>query len=68
MTEPKTGLASFELKDALRLRWTLNDIKSQRTELVPVSLDDLRVPDRHGSRGNARRHHVVTPADDDEIS
>jgi hypothetical protein len=32
MTEPKTGLASLELKDAVRLRWTLHDIKSQRTE------------------------------------
>jgi hypothetical protein len=31
MTEPKTGLASLELKDAVRLRWTLHGIKSQRT-------------------------------------
>jgi hypothetical protein len=43
MTEPKTGLASLEIKDAVRLRWTLHDIKSQRTEIVPVSPDDLRI-------------------------
>jgi hypothetical protein len=43
MTEPKTGLASLELKDAVRLRWTLYDIKSQRTKIVPVSPDDLRI-------------------------
>jgi hypothetical protein len=43
MTEPKPGLASLELKDAVRLRWTLHDIKSRRTEIVPVSPDDLRI-------------------------
>ena len=39
MSEPKTGLASLELKDAVRLRWTLHDIKNQRTEIVPVGQD-----------------------------
>ena len=43
MTGPKTGLASLELKDAVRLRWALHDIKSQRTEIIPVSPDDLRI-------------------------
>ena len=43
MTEPKTGLASLELKDAVRLRWTLHDISSRRTELVPVSAEDLKI-------------------------
>lgn len=27
MTEPKTGLAGLELKDAVPLRWVLQDIK-----------------------------------------
>jgi hypothetical protein len=37
MKEPKTGIASLELKDAVCLRWTFHDI-----ELVPVSPNDLR--------------------------
>jgi hypothetical protein len=37
MTEPKSGLANLDLEDAVRLRWTLHDIKGQRTEIVPVS-------------------------------
>jgi hypothetical protein len=43
IAELKTGLASLELKDAVRLRWMLHDIKSQRTEPVPVSPEDLRI-------------------------
>jgi hypothetical protein len=43
MTEPKTGLASLELKDAVRLRCTLHDIKSRRSEIVSVSPDDRRI-------------------------
>jgi hypothetical protein len=43
MTGPKTGLASLEFKDPVRLRWTLHDIKSKRTEIVPVSPVDLRI-------------------------
>jgi hypothetical protein len=68
MTEPKTGLASLELKDAVRLRWTLHDIKSRRTEIVPVSPDDLRILIDMGlveMRGDVP---VVTPAGDVDIS
>ena len=43
MTEPKTGLGSLELKDAVRLPWTLRDIASQRTEEVSVSPEDLKI-------------------------
>jgi hypothetical protein len=68
MTEPKTGLASLELKEAVRLRWTLHDIKSQRTEIVPVSPDDLRILVDMGlveMRGDVP---VVTPAGEAEIN
>jgi hypothetical protein len=43
MTEPKTGLASLALKDAVRHRWTLRDIKAKRTKILPVSPDDLKI-------------------------
>jgi hypothetical protein len=68
MTEPKTGLAGLQLKDAVRLRWTLCDIKSKRTEIIPVSPDDLRILIDMGlveMRGDVP---AVTPAVDAEIS
>jgi hypothetical protein len=68
MTEPKTGLASLELKDAVRLRWTLHDIKGQRTELVPVSPDDLRILIDMGLVEMLDDVPVVTPAGDAEIN
>jgi hypothetical protein len=68
MTEPKTGLASLELKDAVRLRWTLHDIKSQRTELVPVSPEDLRILIDMGLVEMWDDVPVVTPAGDAEIN
>ncbi len=68
MTEPKTGLAGLELKDAVRLRWTLCDIKSQRTEIVPVSPDDLRILIEMGLVEMRDQGPVVTPAGDAEIS
>jgi hypothetical protein len=37
MTEPKSGLAGLELKDNVRLRWTLHDIKSQRTKWLKLA-------------------------------
>lgn len=64
MTEPKTGLAGLELKDAVRLRWTLQDIKSHRTEIVLGSPDDLRILIDMGlveTRGDVP---FVTPAGD----
>jgi hypothetical protein len=68
MTEPKTGLASLELKDAVRLRWTLHDIKSQRTEIVPVSPDDLRILIDMGLVEMRDDAPVVTRAGDAEMS
>jgi hypothetical protein len=35
-------LAGLSLDAAIRLRWTLRDIKAKRTTLSPVSPDDLR--------------------------
>jgi hypothetical protein len=68
MTEPKTDLASLELKDAVRLRWTLHDIKSQRTELVPVSPNDLRILIDMGLVEMRDDVPVITPAGDAEIN
>jgi hypothetical protein len=68
MTEPKTGLGSLELKDAVRLCWTLQDIKSHRTEIVPVSPDDLRILIDMGLVEMRDDVPVVTPAADAEIN
>jgi len=68
MTEPKTGLASLELKDTVRLRWTLHDIKGQRTGIIPVSPDDLRILIDMGLMEMREDVPVVTPVGDDEIS
>jgi hypothetical protein len=68
MTEAKTGLASLELKDAVRLRWTLHDIASQRTEVVPVSPEDLKTLIDMGLVEMWDDVPVVTPAGDAEIN
>ena len=41
MIEPKTGLASLGLDEAIRLRWALRDIKAKRLKLSPVDPSDL---------------------------
>jgi hypothetical protein len=68
MTEPKTGLANLELKDAVRLRWTLHDIKGHRTEIFPVSPDDLGTLIDMGLVEMRDNVPVVTSAGDAEIS
>lgn len=68
MTEPKRGLASLELKDAVRIRWTLHDIKSKRTEIVPVSPDDLRLLIDMGLVEIRDDVPVITSAGDAEIN
>jgi hypothetical protein len=68
MTEPKSGLSGLELKDTVRLRWTLRDIKSQRTKFMPVSPDDLKVLIGMGLVEMRDDVPVVTPAGDAEIS
>jgi len=42
MSEPKTGLASLGLDNAIRLRWALRDIRGKRLNLTPVDPNDLR--------------------------
>jgi hypothetical protein len=42
MSNPKEGLASLGLDNAIRLRWALRDIKGKRLKLSPVNPNDLR--------------------------
>ena len=42
MTEPKDGLKSLGLDNAIRLRWALRDIRGKRLKLSPVDANDLR--------------------------
>jgi hypothetical protein len=42
VSEPKEGLASLGLDNAIRLRWALRDIKGKRLKLTPVSPNDIR--------------------------
>ena len=42
MSEPKKGLASLGLDNAIRLRWALRDIKGKRLKLTPVDPNDMR--------------------------
>ena len=41
MSEPKKGLASLGLDNAIRLRWALRDIKGKRLKLTPVDPNDM---------------------------
>ena len=41
MSEPKAGLASLGLDNAIRLRWALRDIRGKRLKLTPVDPNDL---------------------------
>jgi hypothetical protein len=43
MSEPKKGLASLGLDNAIRLRWALRDIRGKRLKLSPVDPIDLSV-------------------------
>ena len=42
MSEPKEGLASLGLDNAIRLRWALRDIRGNRLKLSPIDPKDLR--------------------------
>jgi hypothetical protein len=42
MSKPKEGLARLGLDNAIRLRWALRDINSQRIRQWPVAAEDLR--------------------------
>ena len=52
----------------MRLRWTLHDIRSQRTEMVPVSSDDLRILIDLGLVEMRNDVPIITPAGDAEIN
>jgi len=41
--QPESSMAALSLDRAIHLRWTLRDIKGNRTKLSPVSSDDLRI-------------------------
>jgi hypothetical protein len=43
MNKPKEGLARLGLDNAIRLRWVLRDINSQRTKWSPVAPEDLDI-------------------------
>ena len=68
MTESKTSLGSLGLKDAVRLRWILHDIKSQRTEIIPISPGDLSILIDMGLVEMRGDDPVVTTAGDAEIN
>jgi hypothetical protein len=42
MNEPKKGLATLGLDNAIRMRWALRDIKGKRLKLTPVGPNDIR--------------------------
>jgi hypothetical protein len=42
MSEPKTGLASLGLGNAIRLRWVLRDIVGKRLKFSPIAPNDLQ--------------------------
>ena len=43
LTQPMLQLSDLDLDRAIRLRWTLRDIRANRTILSPVSPQDLRI-------------------------
>ena len=68
MTEPKTGLASLGLDNAIRLRWALRDIRGKRLKLTPVVPNDLRTLIDMGLVEMRDDVPIVTAAGDAEIS
>jgi hypothetical protein len=68
MSEPKTGLASLGLDNAIRLRWALRDIRGKRLKLTPADPNDLRTLIDMGLVEMQDDVPVVTPAGDAEIN
>ena len=60
MSEPKKGLASLGLDNAIRLRWALRDIKGKRTKLTPVSPGDLKTLIQMGFVEMREEHPILT--------
>jgi hypothetical protein len=67
MSEPKKGLASLGLDNAIRLRWALQDIKGKRLKLTPVDPNDLRTLIEMGYVEVKDDQPVVTNAGLEEI-
>ena len=67
MSEPKTGLASLGLDNAIRLRWALRDIRGKRQKLSPVGANDLRTLIDMGYVEMRDDEPVVTNAGVDEM-
>ena len=67
MSEPKKGLASLGLDNAIRLRWALQDIKGKRLKLTPVDPHDLRTLIEMGYVEVKDDQPVVTNAGLEEI-
>jgi hypothetical protein len=62
MNEPKKGLASLGLDNAIRLRWALRDIKGKRLKLTPVDPNDIRTLINMGYVEMKNDEPVVTDA------
>jgi hypothetical protein len=60
--DTKKGLASLGVDNAIRLRWTLRDIKATRLKLSPVNPSDLSTLIDMGYVTMRDDVPVVTPA------
>jgi hypothetical protein len=67
MNDPKKGLASLGLDNAIRLRWALRDIKANRLKFSPVAPNDLRTLIDMGYVEMKNDIPVVTPAGLDQM-
>lgn len=67
MNDPKKGLASLGLDNAIRLRWALRDIKGNRLKFSPVDPNDLRILIDMGYVEMKNDIPVVTPAGLDQM-
>jgi hypothetical protein len=67
MSEPKKGLASLGLDNAIRLRWALRDIKGKRLKFSPVDPNDLRTLIDMGYVEMKSDQPVVTSAGSEEM-
>ena len=68
MSKPKEGLARLGLDNAIRLRWALRDINSQRTKWSPVAPEDLRTLMSMGLVEMIDGQPVITLTGMDEMS
>jgi hypothetical protein len=68
MSEPKTGLASLGLDNAIRLRWVLRDIIGKRLKFSPIAPNDLQTLIDRGYIEMKNEVPTVTTAGLDEIA